>query len=140
MDPKSIFEHAGSHYHELWLLFVAVAFGVFGFAFTEAYRKLATKPRIVFSIVFVGFVLTNCVSLLQTAEIQELSLKLLQRDSATQSQKVAVPRELTGETVRLAYLVSPTPRWLILFMEAVATGGVLYALWLRDGRTLDRKE
>ena len=44
-DVLTIWTAASEHYHALWVLYVAVAFGVLGFRFTDSLTPMHMRPR-----------------------------------------------------------------------------------------------
>ena len=114
-DVLNIWTTAGEHYHDLWVLYVAVAFGVFGFTFTDAYVQAPVWAKLILTLAFVGFAVTNAISLADTSDIGSRAVELLRQSWRG-----------TGRDALLDSMVS-TSRGTIYVIEACAGTAVVVA-------------
>jgi len=140
MDSLGLFEHASNQYNGLWTLYVTVAFGALAFSFTETYQgSLAGgRGRILFTLVYILFVMTNCWSLIRNAETQKLAIQRMRT-----SQELGAPDEkvsLDREWMTLLDGLNPPSSYLIVTMQVIGASAVVFALYRRGASTARPEE
>jgi hypothetical protein len=118
-----LYKHAGSQYHESWVLFVAVIFGVTTFAFTKIFQGQGNRVRLFFTFVFLLFVVASWGSMSHAVDVQRSSLTAMLKNDEI--------RNICG--VQGSQCGPPSLIWVSVILGlATFAGGA--ALWLsREG-------
>lgn len=112
---RSLWTYSVTHYHELWVLYVTVAFGTMGFAFTDTYDRHRNQARCILSIAFIAFAVGNFISLKHSSELQD-----------------AVSHQMMQSMEPIATLgdrILGTAWWKIVAMQGAGAAAVLVSLW-----------
>src|SRR5690349_10989597 len=73
-ELREIWTASVQHYHELWVLYVAVVGGLLAFAASENYAKQRKGLRALLSVAFLAFAYSSLSSLLDSAQLQKATL------------------------------------------------------------------
>jgi hypothetical protein len=79
-DIRDIWTNSVQHYHDLWVLYVAVVGGLLAFASSAIYTRTSKELKCILSAAFVGFAISSVKSLLDSSALQSEALTLLEAE------------------------------------------------------------
>jgi len=116
-ELREIWTASVQHYHELWVLYVAVVGGLLAFAASENYSKLHWGLRVFLSLAFLAFAYSSLSSLLDSAQLQKATLAQMKLQSNS------------GVSQDMFDAMKETEPCKLYLMHIIAGSGVVAALW-----------
>ena len=128
-ELTALFSLASSH-NGYWMTYLAVTGAILGYQISgrEFSRKVNTK--LLLSVVFFGFALSNVTVIYQTDQIRR---ELVAQVTAMSSEETT---KISNHHVNAAGLAAPGPCWLVVTLHILLDVGVMASIWILPKHSL----